>query len=100
MSENLALIAIALETIEHIRTKYGQNAVYQKSIISCLKTILGEKSHSIEATEFSWLEKPEKTQYEPKLTDMISEYVSIELYNSMRKKSNDEVPAWLRCMAK
>ncbi len=101
MSENLTLIAVALETIEDVKTKYAQDVVYQKSMIGSLKSILGEKNHSTEARELSWWEKPEKTQYGPKLTNMISEYISNRIAEFDReKKSNQEVAEWLREIAK
>jgi len=41
-SENLVLAAIALETTEHVRIKYGQNLLYDQSAIGILMSILGQ----------------------------------------------------------
>ena len=46
-SENLVLAAIALETAEHVRRKYGQNLMYnQQSTIGILMSVLGWKGEA------------------------------------------------------
>ena len=99
-SENLMLVAVLLETIEHVRTKYGKYD--QKSIISSLKSTLGDVDNSVKAREFSWWESPvKKSQYESKLASMVSEYVINRIAEFDREqKSNQEVAEWLREIAK
>jgi hypothetical protein len=47
-SENLVLAAIALETTEYVRTKYGQNLMYNQSAIEILMSWCEEYGRKFE----------------------------------------------------
>ncbi len=107
-SENLRLAAVALETAEDARTKYGQAVPYnQRSPIGILMSVLGwdsgSKSRS-EPKEYEnwWADHKKKSEYEQKLIRMISGYVfeRIMTFDREQKKTNQEIADWLRQMAK
>jgi hypothetical protein len=93
-SENLILAAIALETTEHVKSKYGQATIYsQKSVIGTLMSILGLKT-----TETDHIKK---SQYEHRLIDMLSRYVFERIITMDReqKRTAPEIAEWLTRMA-
>lgn len=80
--ENLVLAAVALEATEYVRTKYGQNPMYnQGSTIGMLMSILGWNSETKadQMTEIDWCNNraklPQFEQFKQRLTNMISAYV-------------------------
>jgi len=104
-SENLVLAAIALETTEHMRTKYGQNLMYnQQSAIGILMSILGwnrgAKANQMAEID-GWNNRVKISQFEQRLTNMISRYVfeRIIMLDREQKKTSLEIAEWLRKMA-
>jgi hypothetical protein len=104
-SENLVLAAIALETTEYVRSKYGQNLMYnQQSIIGILMSILGwnGQAEANQMTEIYWRNNRVKTsQFEQRLTNMISAYVfeRIIMLDREQKRTALEIAEWLRKIA-
>jgi hypothetical protein len=103
-SENLVLAAIALETTEYVRTKYGQNLMYNQSAIGILMSILGRNlgAKTNQMTEINWWNNRVKmSQFEQRLTNMMSTYMfeRIILLDRERKKTTLEIAEWLRKMA-
>lgn len=86
--ENLILAAIALETVDHVRSEYGQDG--QNSIVTTLMSILGLKSTEIESMKI----RP----YEHRLASMLSDYV-LERLKVLDNEPNRDVADWLRKMA-
>lgn len=107
-SEKLVLAAIALETIDDSKTKYGQFKPYnQRSVIGILMSVLGWDAFSENRTkpkdyENWWDDHKKKSEYEQKLIKMISGYVFERIMSLDReqKKTNQEIADWLRRMAK
>jgi hypothetical protein len=107
-SENLVLAAIALETIDDSKTKYGQAKPYnQRSVIGVLMSVLGwdagsENRANPKDYENWWDDHKKKSEYEQKLIKMISGYVfeRIMRLDREQKKTNQEIAEWLRRMAK
>ncbi len=104
-SENLILAAIALETTEHVRTKYQQNLMYnQQSINGILMSILGwnGEARTNQMTEIDWRNNRAKmAQFEQRLTNMISAYVfeRIIMLDREQRRTALEIADWLRKMA-
>lgn len=73
-SENLVLVAIALEITEYVRTKYGQNLMYNQSAIEILMSILGRNlgAKTNQMTEIDWWDNRVKiSQFEQRMTNMM-----------------------------
>jgi hypothetical protein len=104
-SENLVLAAIALETTEHVRRKYGQNPTYnQQSTIGILMSILGWNGEpkTSRMAEIDWRNNHVKmSRFKQRLTNMISAYVfeRIIMLDREQKRTIVEIAEWLRKMA-
>lgn len=107
-SEKLVLTAIALETVDDAKTKYGQAKPYnQRSVIGILMSVLGWDAGSENRTyqkdyENWWDDHKKQLEYEQKLIKMISGYIfeRIMRLDREQKKTNQEIADWLRRMAK
>lgn len=95
---------LALETVEHVRTKYGQDVTHdQKSIIGLLLSIIGwDANRAISKDEFNlWKDRVVFSEYILKSTNMLSEYVFNRISEfDKEKKTNEEISDCLRRMAK
>ncbi len=104
-AENLVLAAIALETTEHVRTKYGQYTTYnQQSTIGILMSILGWNGEpkTSRMAEIDWRNSHVKmSRFKQRLTNMIPAYVfeGIIMLDREQKRTSVEIAEWLRKMA-